>query len=321
MDRNRQSIVAAARLDENLLIRDLSRSCGYMTLNQQFRAYLTLIRLPYIFALGLLCVLFIITFQKSLFDLPLTSFAVITVAFVTAGGATINDYCDRDSDALAHPERPIPSHKILPAHAALLAVMTFLVGLTVSLIINAVAFGIVVLNVALFILYARVIKRFSGLLSNLVMGYLGATIVLFSGAAVFAAINAASLSFVGLIAGFAIGLNVLKDVMTLEGDKKVAYPTLASTRGLRVASIIGALFLLISVITSPIPFFYGVVSVAYLFPIAIWGGAVVFICVTLLKASNTEKMMKRLKIFTSYWPYIVGLAGASYIVPFFVWGP
>lgn len=292
-----------------------------MKLNQQVQAYLTLIRLPYIFVLGLLCVLFIITFQKGLFDLPLTSLAVFTVALITAGGATINDYYDRDSDALAHPERPIPSHRIFPARAAQLAILTFLVGLTVSLIINAVAFGIVALNVALFILYARAIKRLSGLLSNLVMGYLGATIVLFSGAAVFETINAASLSFVGLIAAGAIGLNVLKDVMTLEGDAKVGYPTLAATKGLRLASLVGALFLLISAIASPLPFFFGVVSVAYLFPIAVWGGTVVVLSVTLLKASNSEKMIKQLRIFTTYWPYIVGLAGVSYILPFFVWGP
>ncbi|HYB59746.1 MAG TPA: UbiA family prenyltransferase [Candidatus Acidoferrales bacterium] len=292
-----------------------------MSLNQQIQAYLTLIRPPYIFALGLLCVLFIITFQKSLIDLQLTSLAFTAVAFVIAGGVAINDYYDRDSDALAHPKRPIPSHKILPAHAALLAVLTFLAGLTVSLIINAVAFGIVALNIALFILYARVIKRLSGLLSNFVMGYLGATIALFSGAAVFAAINAASLSFVGLIGGGAIGLNVLKDVMTLEGDKKVGYPTVAATRGLHVASIVGALFLLVSAVTSPLPFFFGVVSVAYLFPITVWGGVVVVLSMALLKASNTEKMLKYLRMFTTYWPYIVGLAGISYIVPFFVWGP
>jgi 4-hydroxybenzoate polyprenyltransferase len=296
-----------------------------MRLNQQarayLRAYLTLIRLPYIFVLGLLCFLFIITFQKSLFNLLLTFLAVITVALVTAGGAAINDYYDRDADAIAYPERPIPSREIFPARAAQLAVATFLVGLAVSLIINAVAFGIVAVNVALFILYARVIKRVSGLLANLVMGYLGATIALFSGAVVFEVINAASLSFVGLIAGCAIGLNVLKDVMTLEGDEKVGYPTLAATKGLRVASIVGAFFLLISAITSPLPFFFGVVNIAYLFPIAVWSGVVVVLSVTLLKASNTKKMIKQLGIFTTYWPYIVGIAAASYIVPFILWGP
>jgi 4-hydroxybenzoate polyprenyltransferase len=180
--------------------------------------------------------------------------------------------------------------------------------------INLVAFGIVGLNVLLFILYARVIKRLSGFVSNLLMGYLGATIALFSGAVVFQTINAASLSFVGLIAGGAIGLNILKDILTLEGDIKVGYPTVAAKRGIRAASILGA------VITSPLPFFVGVVNVAYLFPIAVWGGVAVVLSLALLKASNTEKVIGRLRIFTIYWPYIVGVACVAYAISFAVVG-
>jgi geranylgeranylglycerol-phosphate geranylgeranyltransferase len=284
------------------------------------RAYLTLIRLPYIFVLDLLCVLLIVTFHKGVPEAQLVFLAVITVTVIVAGGSAINDYYDRDSDTVTHPERPIPATRIVPARAAQLSALMFLAGIIVSLWINVVAFGIVALNVALFILYAREIKRLSGLLSNLVMGYLGATIVLFSGAVVFQTINTTSLSFVGLIGGGAIGLNVLKDVMTLEGDVKVGYPTLAAVKGLRVASLVGALFLLISAITSPLPFFFGVVSVAYVFPIAVWGGVVVVLSITLLKAANTKKMIKQLRIFTTYWPYIVGIAGASYIIPFILWG-
>lgn len=97
----------------------------------------------------------------------------------------------------------------------------FLMGLCISFAINSVAFGIVSVNVVLFVVYPRLVKQFSGFLSNLVMGYLGATIALFPGAVVFQTINAASLSFVGLIAGGAIGLNVLKDVLTLEGDLRI----------------------------------------------------------------------------------------------------
>jgi len=250
----------------------------------------------------------------------LIGLAVITVTFTSAGSAAINDYCDCDSDVLTHPERPIPANQISPARAAQFSALTFLVGLGASFMINPVAFGIVGLNVVLFILYARVIKRLSGFGSNLVMGYLGATIVLFSGAVVFHTINAASLSFVGLIAGGAIGLNVLKDILTLEGDLKVGYPTLAAKRGIRVAVIVGALFLLVSAITSPLPFFVGVVSVAYLFPIAVWGGAAVVVSLAILKASNTENVIDRLRIFTTYWPYVAGIAGVAYIVPFIVWG-
>lgn len=277
-------------------------------------------RLPYILMLSLLCVLFIITFQKGLYDPALIGIAVISVTFTSAGSAAINDYCDRDSDVLTHPARPISANQISPIRAAQFSALTFLVALGASLMINPVAFGIVGLNVMLFILYARVIKRLSGFVSNLVMGYLGATIVLFSGATVFQTINAASLSFVGLIAGGAIGLNVLKDILTLEGDLKVGYPTLTAKRGIRVTAIVGSLFLLLSTITSPLLFFVGVVSVAYLFPITVWGGAAVVVSLTLLMASNTESVIERLKIFTTYWPYVVGLASVSYILPFAIWG-
>ena len=141
-------------------------------------------------------------------------------------------------------------------------------GLCISFAINSLAFGIVSVNVVLFVVYPRLVKRFSGFLSNLVMGYLGATIALFSGAVVFQTINAASLSFVGLIAGGTIGLNVLKDVLTLEGDLSIGYPTLAATRGVRIAAVVDALFLVLSAITSPVPFLVGVVGVVFCLPSA-----------------------------------------------------
>jgi geranylgeranylglycerol-phosphate geranylgeranyltransferase len=291
-----------------------------MQTSQKVRAYVTLVRPPYILALDLLCVLFIVTFQKGSYDPALIGLAVITVTFTSAGGAAINDYFDRDSDVLTHPERPIPANQISPARAAQLSAVMFLVALGASFMINLVAFGIVALNVVFFILYARVIKRLSGFASNLVMGYLGATIALFSGAVVFQTINAASMSFVGVIAGFAIGLNVLKDILTLEGDVQAGYPTLAVTRGIRVTAIVGTLFLFVSVLTSPLPFFVGVVSDNYLFAIAIWAGIVIILSLRFLKASNTEKMVKRVRIFTMYWPYIVGVAGIAYAIFFVVSG-
>ncbi|MFZ0012135.1 MAG: UbiA family prenyltransferase [Halobacteriota archaeon] len=156
-----------------------------------------------------------------------------------------------------------------PAHAAQFSALMFLMGLCISFAINSVAFGIVSVNVVLFVVYPRLVKQFSGFLSNLVMGYLGATIALFPGAVVFQTINAASLPFVGLIAGGAIGLNVLKDVLTLEGDLRIGYPTLAATHGVRIAAAVGALFLVLSAITSPVPFLVGVVGVVYLFAISV----------------------------------------------------
>jgi geranylgeranylglycerol-phosphate geranylgeranyltransferase len=290
-----------------------------MQINRKVRAYAKLARLPYIVLLDLLCVLFIVTFEKGLYEPALIGLGVMTVTFVSAGSTAINDYCDRDSDDLTHPERPIPANQISPRSAARFSILVFIIGLGASLMINYVAFGIVALNVVLFILYASVIKRFSGFVSNLIMGYLGTTIVLFSGAVVFQAINAVSLSFFGLIAGAAIGINVLKDILTLPGDLKARYPTLAAKRGIRVATFVGVFFLLISAITSPLPFFFGAVGVAFLVPITVWSGIVLVLSVNLLKTSNTEAVMEQLKLFTTYWPYFAGIAGAAYILPFIVW--
>ena len=85
-------------------------------------------------------------------------------------------------------------------------------------------------------------------------------------------INITSLSSVAMIAAGAIsGLNVLKDVLTVDGDLKAKYPTLAIKRGVRVAAIAGALF---TPLGRDIAFSlsFGGRCIADLFAIALWAG-------------------------------------------------
>ena len=247
------------------------------------------------------CVLLMITFQKGFYNPALLILAAVTVIVISAGSAAINDYFDRESDSLTHPERPIPSGQVSPVSVAQFAALTFLIGLGLSLMINPVAFGIVAGNVVLFILYPRVFKRLSGFMSNLVMGYLGATVALFAGAVVFQTINVDALSFVGMIAVAVIGFNVLKDALTLEGDLKIGYPTLAVTCGIHATAIVGALFLLFTAMALPVPYFVGVVGVAYLFPVAVAVCVFLFSGLSLLRESNVQNIRSRLRISTLCW--------------------
>ncbi len=266
---------------------------------RRFRAFIRLIRLPYWLIEGLLCVLFILTFQRS-FDKPfLIVLALLTIAFIGAGGAAINDYFDRDSDAITYPDRPIPLKQISPASALKFSILTFFAGLGISAAINPLVLGIAGLNVVLFTLYPRILKRISGFLCNFVVGYLGASIALFSEAVIFQKISLVSLSFAGMIAAGGIGLNVLKDVLTLDGDSKVGYPTLAAKRGISIAVTVGALFIFLSVIVSPLPYLVGAVKVVYLFPVVVWGCLVVYSAVLLLKNPSSQNVKKRLKMFTT----------------------
>ncbi len=227
--------------------------------------------------------------------------AILAVLLIGTGSAAINDYFDRESDRLTHPERPIPLGEISPTRTALFAAIMFIAGLGVSLMINPLAFGIVALNVALFILYPRVFKRLSGFMSNLLMGYLGATVALFAGAVVFQTINVASLSFVGMIAAAVIAFNVLKDVLTLKGDLKSGYATLAARYGIRIAVMIGSAFILLTIVAAPVPYFVGVVDAAYLFPIGIAACFVLCTAVSLLRAPDIQNVQKQLRVFLICW--------------------
>ena len=118
------------------------------------------------------------------------------------------------------------------------------------------------------ILYSNFFKQLLGFISNILIGLSVGTIPLFSEAVIFQTIGLVSLSFVFfpicMIAG-----NVLKDVVGIEGDAKVGYPTLAATRGISAAVKVGALFFLLFIIASPFPYIVGAINLAYLVPIAL----------------------------------------------------
>ncbi len=265
------------------------------------RPLVRLTRPPYLLLEGFVSLLFLITFQGNFEDPLLLGIAVFAVLLIGAGSAAINDYFDRESDLLTHTERPIPSGEISPARAALFAAIVFGVGLGVALMINPLAFAIVALNVVLFTLYPRIFKRLSGFASNLLMGYLGATVVLFAGAVVFNAINVPSLSFVGMIAAAVIAFNVLKDILTLQGDIKTGYPTLAARHGIRIAATIGSLFILLTIATAPIPYLTGTVNAAYLVPITVAACVVLFAALSLLRKPDITNVRRQLMTFLLCW--------------------
>ena len=62
---------------------------------------------------------------------------VLTVAFIGVGGAAIDDYFDRESDDVIHPDRPITSHQISLAKAFQFFALMFVAELLVSFVIKA----------------------------------------------------------------------------------------------------------------------------------------------------------------------------------------
>ena len=150
--------------------------------------YWLLARFPWRFYFALMGVLYVMVFGRAVYNAPLYNIPILIAAFAiialtSAGGCAINDYFDREADAISKPHRPIPAGNISPAGALEYAAVTFGVGAALAIYINLLAFIIVVFEILFLVTYPSVLKRLSGLLANFLMGLASGLIAVFGEAA------------------------------------------------------------------------------------------------------------------------------------------
>jgi 4-hydroxybenzoate polyprenyltransferase len=255
-----------------------------------------LVRFPWWLLLAINSVILIVTFQGGIYNAELMGLTFIIWATISAGGFAMNDYFDRKSDAIVHPERPITSNQISATRAVQISVLLFLVGLGVALTINLLALEVVGAVTIFLLLYSAFFKRLSVLLSHIVIGLVeGLALPLFSEAAVSEIISIVALSFIGFSL-WGIGRNVLKDVTGLEGDLKIGYSTLPAKLGINTAAKIGALLCFFAPIALTMPYVVGLVSSAYLIPLALWGGIQSYASLSIFKKPDVENVKRLHKI-------------------------
>ena len=92
---------------------------------------------------------------------------------------------------------------------------------------------------------------------------------------------------------------IVKDMEDMEGDKKEGAKTLPILHGLKLSAAVAAFFMVLAVVTSPIPYFVGVLTVFYL-PLLFVGDMIFLLgAVSVLKdqsTENTKKVSKWVKI-------------------------
>ncbi|HXY88561.1 MAG TPA: UbiA family prenyltransferase [Candidatus Acidoferrales bacterium] len=268
-------------------------------LKTKLRAFVRLVRFPYWLLLGIICILLMMVFQRGSYNFELMGLASLTVALTSMGGFAINDYFDRESDAIVKPDRPIPSNQITPLGAIQISVLLFLAGLGIAAAINLLALGIAAFAIVFLILYAAFFKRRSGFVSNIVIGLLAGTVItLFSEATVLNTVSILSLCSIGFSLLIA-GRNVFKDVAGVEGDMKIGVSSLAIKQGKHTAAKVGVLLCFFAIITSPLPYFVGVVSVAYLVPITLMSCIIFYVALSIFKKPSVENVKRQLKMFSA----------------------
>jgi geranylgeranylglycerol-phosphate geranylgeranyltransferase len=189
------------------------------------------------------------------------SAAVVATLLAVAAGNAINDYFDRDVDAINDPARPIPRGSVSPRGALAFSVAAFLGAIGTALVLPVLAIGIAVVNFVALVAYTEVFKGTPGA-GNALVAYLGGSTFLFGGAAVGNVTPVVVLFALAALSTFT--REVIKDVEDREGDAAEGLTTLPVAIGEGRALQLAAAVLVVAVLASPVPYLRDTFGLAYL---------------------------------------------------------
>jgi len=256
------------------------------------KGLVALLRLPYWLMTGGLSLLTAFAITKELLS-PMTILLIFfSMALITSAGFSLNDYFDRESDAIIKPKRPIPSGALSLKQVTVIAGLLFALGLILALLINTLSFVILLIDSVLLVIYSAFVKRKSGFAANLLVGLLVGTAFLYGEATVFQTVSLISLSLYPIAFG-TIGGNILRDVLSFEGDSKVGYPTLPQTIGNRSSVAVAAIFFAATAVLAPLPFLLGFFSIYYVALILVWGILLIYASIRLVTSPATVENVKK----------------------------
>ncbi|MDY6986064.1 MAG: UbiA family prenyltransferase [Candidatus Thermoplasmatota archaeon] len=182
----------------------------------------------------------------------------VTAFLAMAAGNALNDYTDIEIDRTAHPQRPLPSGRMSKNEALYLAMVLFLLACLASLPLGVYPFAIVLVNISLMILYELYAKNNPS--GNIIISYLVGSLFLFGGAI---AGHMKSSFVLFLLAFFAtLGREIAKGIEDVEGDR--GKRRTIAVIDLSAARYLSAVFIIMAVILSPLPYLQGLFSAVYL---------------------------------------------------------
>jgi len=249
-------------------------------------------------------------------------FTFFTALFLEASTFALNDYFDLEIDVKNKRfDRPLVCGAVSPKTALILFFMLFPLGILSSFFVNYTCFTIAVVTGFLAIVYDVYLKRVK-LVGNFYIAYTMAIPFVFGGAAV---VSDASFSFavhpaiyivacIAFLAGS--GREIMKDVMDFEGDTIKGVLSFPKYIGVRWSNSVSAVFYLVAIVLSFIPFFQGFyemyfLNYYYLFLVLICDSLLLSTAFNLLVRKNVHmKLYRRLTLVALFIGLLAFLIGA-----------
>jgi geranylgeranylglycerol-phosphate geranylgeranyltransferase len=222
----------------------------------------------------------------------------VTSFSLTAASMTINDYYDRQIDAINEPNRPIPKGDVSPKEALIFAAALTTIGLAAAFKTNLPSLVVAVTALIISITYITKGKR-TGLPGNLLVS---ATVVIpfIYGGLTVGQIETSTLLFVAIAFLSNTGREITKGIVDVEGDRSHNIKTIAVTYGERTAAAAAAVFSLSAVCLSPLPWLWGLVSDWFLPPVLITDIGMIASSFLLLR-DYSRKKAKTIKNLSLIW--------------------
>ena len=233
----------------------------------------------------------------SLFLGFVTSFAL------TGASMTINDYYDRDIDAINEPNRPIPSGAVSPKEALFFALVLSIIGFITAFGTNFLCLIVAVIAWVVSVTYITEGKR-TGLPGNFLVSTCVVIPFIYGGFVVDRP-GLTAMVFVAIVFFSITGREVAKGIVDVEGDKSQNVGTIAVLYGERTAAVVSSIFSVLAVSLSPLPWLLRLVSDWFLPFVILTDVGLIVSSISLLR-DYSRKNAKRVKNLILIW-FITGL--------------
>jgi len=222
----------------------------------------------------------------------------VTSFSLTAASMAINDYYDREIDAINEPNRPIPRGDVSPKEALIFALLLSIIGFVAAFETNMPSLLVAVTALIISITYITKGKG-TGLPGNFLVS---ATVVIpfIYGGLTVGQIETSTLLFVAIAFLSNTGREVTKGIVDVEGDRSHNIKTIAVTYGERTAAVAATVFSLLAVCLSPLPWLWGLVSDWFLPPVLLTDIGMLVSSIMLLR-NYSRKNAKRTKNLSLIW--------------------
>jgi len=228
----------------------------------------------------------------------------ITGFMLTAASMAINDYYDREIDAVNEPNRPIPSGLIKPREALAFAFVLTAIGFATAYLTNIFSFVIAIIAWIVFVTYTVAGKR-SGLPGNFLVSACVAIPFIYGSVAIVNEVKLNVLIFASMAFLSNTGREITKGIVDVKGDRMQSVKTLAVRYGEKKAAIAATVFYLLAVLLSPIPWLLNLVSLWFIPLVAITDFGLVASSFMLLK-DYSRGNARKIKNIVLLW-FIIGL--------------